>query len=183
MQSKEVKTITNKWLENVTNVWDRVKELAYYLMNSFLSDDDDQQNIQKSTGCVLTENGKCHLLFDLMSLSENCVLLITGAFYIGKYETDFDPYKYQFCAVVLGTHVFGLLLKFLYYQFQHPWMTLSLARDCMGKVSKAIICLLGVCTVVGIPIIAHLISPSTTSTVLYILMGFCSFMVRTTKNK
>ena len=74
-------------------------------MNSFLSDDDDQQNIQKSTGCVLTENGKCHLLFDLMSLSENCVLLITGVFYIAKYETDYDPYKYQFCAVVLGTVV------------------------------------------------------------------------------
>ena len=150
-------------------------------MNSFLSERHKCLRQKERTGCVLTENGKCHLLFDLMSLSENCVLLITGAFYIGKYETDFDPYKYKFCAVVLGTHVFGLLLKFLYYQFQHPWMTLSLAREGMGKVSNAIICLIGVCTVVGVPIIAYLISPSTTSTVLYILIGFCTFMVRTKK--
>merc|ERR1739838_595699 len=112
-----------------------------------------------------------------MSLSENCVLLITGAFYIGKYEKDLDPYKYKFCAVVLGTHVFGLLLKFLYYQFQHPWMTLSLARDCMGKVSKAIISLLGLTFVIGIPLIAYLVSPSQTSTVLCILIGFCPLVI------
>ena len=130
-------------------------------------------------GCVLTENGKCHLVFDVLSLMENCGLLITGAFYLGKYESDFHPYRFSFCAIVLGTHVFGLLLKFMYYQFQHPWMVLSLARDCMGKVSKAIISLLGLSFVIGIPIIAYLVSPSQTSTVLYILIGFCSFMVRT----
>ena len=128
-------------------------------------------------GCVLTENGKCHLVFDVLSLMENCGLLITGAFYLGKYENEFHPYRFRFCAIVLGTHVFGLLLKFMYYQFQHPWMALSLARDCMGKVSKAIISLLGLCFVIGIPLIAYLVSPSQTSTVLCILIGFCPLVV------
>ena len=44
----------------------------------------DNQYDEKRSGCVLTETGKCHLLFDVMSLLENCALSITGAFYIGK---------------------------------------------------------------------------------------------------
>merc|ERR1712051_1161102 len=135
----------------------------------------DNQDDEKRSGCVLTETGKCHLLFDVTSLLENCALSITGAFYIGKYEKHFDPLL--FCGIVIGSHIVGLLLKLFYYQFQHPWMTLSDARDCMSKVSKEILFLLAVGIVVGIPYIAYYLSPSTTSTLLYILIGFSLFMV------
>ena len=135
----------------------------------------DNQYDEKRSGCVLTETGKCHLLFDVMSLLENCALSITGAFYIGKYEKNFDPLL--FCGIVIGSHIVGLLLKLFYYQFQHPWMTLSDARNCMSKVSKGILFLLAVGIVVGIPYIAYYLSPSTTSTLLYILIGFSLFMV------
>jgi uncharacterized membrane protein YuzA (DUF378 family) len=47
----------------------------------------------------------------------------------------------------------------------------------MGKVSKAIISLLGLSFVIGIPLIAYLVSPSQTSTVLYILIGFCPLVI------
>ena len=135
----------------------------------------DNQDDEKRSGCVLTETGKCHLLFDVASLLENCALSITGAFYIGKHEKNFDPLV--FCGIVIGSHIVGLLLKFFYYQFQHPWMTLSDARDCMSKVSKVILSLLAVGIVVGILYIAISLYPSTTSTLLYILIGFSVFTV------
>ena len=111
----------------------------------------------------------------MTSLLENCALSITGAFYIGKYEKNFDPLI--FCGIVIGSHIVGLLLKLFYYQYQHPWMTLSDARDCMSKVSKGILFLLAVGIAVGIPCLAYFLSPSTTSTLLYILIGFSVFTV------
>ena len=135
----------------------------------------DNQDDGKRSGCVLTETGKCHLLFDVTSLLENCALSITGAFYIGKHEKNFDPLI--FCCIVIGSHIVGLLFKLFYYQFQHPWMTLSEARDCMSKVSKGILFLLAVGIAVGIPCLAYFLSPSTASTLLYILIGFSVFTV------
>ena len=130
---------------------------------------------EKQSGFVMTENGKCHLLFDTMSLMENCVLSITGSYYIGKYEKTFDSYK--FCGVIVVFQVLGLLMKLMYYQYQHSWMKLSPARQCMGKVSFAIILILVISIAIGIPIIASMLPPGSPSTMLYILTGFYSFVV------
>ena len=102
-----------------------------------------------------------------MSLLENCALSITGAVHIWNFEKDFDPFRFN--GVVIGVHILGLFLKLMYYQFQHPWMELSDARDCMGKVVKAILFLIATSIVVGIPTGAYMISPSTTSKILSLL--------------
>ena len=159
--------------------FDKIKQLflSPFIFTQMEKDEDKDEigESVKKEQCFLTETGICHLLFDVTSLLENCALSITGAFYIGKYEKNFDPLL--FCGIVIGSHTVGLLLKLFYYQFQHPWMTLSDARDCMSKVSKEILFLLAVGIVVGIPYIAYYLSPSTTSTLLYILIGFSLFMV------
>ena len=50
--------------------------------------------------------------------------------------------------------ILNVLLKLFYYQYQHPWMKLSPARGTLDKVSKAIIGLIGLTFVVGMPLIS-----------------------------
>ena len=200
----------------------RFKKIKQIFLSPFIftqmEKDEDKDEIGESVKkeqCFLTETGICHLLFDVTSLLENCALSITGAFYIGKYEKNFDPLI--FCGIVIGSHIVGLLLKFFYYRYHHPWMTESKAYDFMGQVSTGILSLLAVCIVVGIPYIAYISSStravgrsenlgveigltdlpksggamappappapqettglSTTSTLLYILIGFSLYTV------
>jgi hypothetical protein len=124
----------------------------------------------------VTENGKCHLLFDFLSLLENVCLSTIGSIFIAEVEKTFD--LKTFIGILIGTHVLGLLLKFTYYTYQHPWRKLSLAHYCLEKTSKTLILFLGISFIVGMPLIGHFCVESVTiRTILYTATGFCLFWV------
>ena len=130
--------------------------------------------------CVITEHGLCHLAFDSLSLIENCVLAITGTIFIEEVEEFFDwSSVLEFCIVVIGTHVVGLILKFFYYKHKHPWMQLSRAYKCIGITSKTIIVILTVLILVAMPLIGYLLSPhsAAASTILYVLTALSTLLV------
>ena len=159
-----------------TLTFDKIKQL---FLSPFIFTQIEKDNFidrKERKNIILTENGKCHLLFDFLSLLENCLLSVIGSIYIAEVEDSFVPSR--FYGIVIGTHVLGLLLKFGYYRYQHPWMALSPAHYCMDNLSKTFILLFGVSFMVGMPIIGHLYVESvTTSTILYISTGFCAFWV------
>ena len=59
-------------------------------------------------------------------------------------------------------------------------MELSLARDCMGEAAKTVVFLMGVSTLIGLPVIAYNIASTSkaAATILYILTGLCCLLVR-----
>ena len=130
--------------------------------------------------CVVTEHGLCHLSFDSLSLIENCVLAISGTIFMEEVEEFFDwSSVLEFCTVVIGTHVVGLILKFFYYQHKHPWMQLSRAYKCIGITSKTIIAILTVFILSAMPLIGYLLSPhsAAASTILYVLTALSTLLV------
>ena len=134
----------------------------------------------KKLRCVITEYGFCHLSFDSLSLIENCALAITGTIYIEEVEEFFHwSSVLEFCTVVIGTHVVGLILKFFYYKHKHPWMQLSRAYKCLGITSKTIIAILTVFILSAIPLIGYLLSPhsAAASTILYVLTALFTLLV------
>ena len=134
----------------------------------------------KKLRCVITEHGFCHLSFDSLSLIENCALAITGTIYIEEVEEFFHwSSVLEFCTVVIGTHVVGLILKFFYYKHKHPWMQLSRAYKCIGITSKSITAILTVFILVAMPVIGYLLSPhsAAASTILYVLTALSTLLV------
>ena len=128
--------------------------------------------------CHVTENGKYHILFDAMSLVENCLLTVVGGIYVSKAENSFR--NWIFFATVIGTHLLGLLLKCLYYKHAHPWMSLSDAYETIGNVLNIVLMFLGVCVIVGMPISVHLLElNSKYSSILYTLFALSIMMVST----
>ena len=111
-----------------------------------------------------------------MSFVENCTLSITGALYIAEVETDFNPEL--FYGVILGVHVFGLIMKLVYYQFQHPWMELSEARDCIKRLTYAILAVLVFSIIGGVLHYATEISNSKKfSEIVFIVFGLSLILV------
>ena len=130
----------------------------------------------KISSCVMTENGLYHIVFDVMSLLENCLLAGVGAHTISVAEDSFR--KWTFCATVIGTHLFGLLLKCLYYQYQHPWMSLSDAYKSLKNILTIIIGILGVCLIVAMPLSVHLLEMSSTkSSIVYTIFALSLILV------
>ena len=87
----------------------------------------------------------------------------------------------------MGTHVFGLILKAIYYRYKHPWMSLSDAYKILGLILEVVLTILGSAGLLSLPIIGYFLSKdsektSTTSTVLYILTGLCILFVSTHQN-
>ena len=124
----------------------------------------------------VTQNGKYHIIFDILSLLENSSLVFSGSFGIKQIEKSFK--MELFCGVVLGTHLLGLILKALYYRYQHPWMSLSRAYKGMGLILQVILILLGLMIVISMPLIGYfLVTDETTSTILYILTGLIIALV------
>ena len=148
-----------------------------------MESDENEENILaknsttiKISSCVITENGMYHIVFDLMSLLENCLLAGVGAHTISVAEDGFG--KWTFCTTVIGTHFFGLLLKCLYYQYQHPWMSLSDAYKSMKNVLMIILGILGVCLIVAMPLSVHLLEMSSTkSSIVYTIFALSLIMV------
>ena len=107
---------------------------------------------------------------------ENVGLSTIGSIFIGEVEKSFD--SKTFIVILIGTHVLGLLLKFAYYTYQHPWRKLSLAYYCLEKTSKALTLFLGMSLIVGMPLIGHFCVESVTiRNILYTVTGFCLFWV------
>ena len=84
----------------------------------------------------------------------------------------------------MGTHIFGLVLKAIYYRYKHPWMSLSDAYKILGLILEVVLAILGSVGLLSLPIIGYFLSKdsektSTTSTVLYILTGLCILFVST----
>ena len=124
----------------------------------------------------VTQNGKYHIIFDILSLLENSALVFSGSFGIKQIEKSFK--MELFCGFVLGTHLLGLILKALYYRYQHPWMSLSRAYKGMGLILQVILTLLGLMIVISMPLIGYfLVTDETTSTILYILTGLIIALV------
>ena len=111
-----------------------------------------------------------------MSLVENCLFTFIGGKYINEAEETFQ--KWIFFASLIGTHMFGLLLKLLYYKHQHPWMSLSDAYKTIGKVVNIVLILLVFCIVIGMPVSVLLFElNSKYSSFLYTLFGLSVIMV------
>ena len=58
--------------------------------------------------------------------------------------------KVTFCGVVIGLHLLGILIKCAYYQFGHPWMSIS------KSLQKTSACLFGIYGIIGITILGAL---------------------------
>ena len=81
----------------------------------------------------------------------------------------------------MGTHMFGLLLKAVYYRHQHPWMSLSQAYKGMGLTLNVILGIFLIIVIVSMPLFGYFLAKDqTTSIVLYILTGLIVAMVRMT---
>ena len=59
-------------------------------------------------------------------------------------------------------------------------MELSLARDCMGEAAKTVVFIMGISTLIGLPVIAYNVASTSkaAATILYILTGLCCLLVR-----
>ena len=124
----------------------------------------------------ITQNGKYHVIFDILSMLENSAFVFSGSFGIKQIEKSFK--MELFCGVVLGTHLLGLILKAFFYRYQHPWMSLSRAYKGMGLILNMILILLGLMIVISMPLIGYfLVHDETTSTIFYILTGLAIALV------
>ena len=65
---------------------------------------------------------------------------------------------WQFFGTLISIHLFGILLKAIYYRYQHPWMPLSLVYKRLGQVLQVILALIGLALVVAMPISVHMLS-------------------------
>ena len=141
--------------------------------------DDDHSRNEDIQNCVMTETGKNHIIFDILSFLENAALVITGSIGLMYIEKSFMG-KY-FCGMVMGTHMFGLLLKAIYYRHQHPWMSLSQAYKGMGLTLNVILGIFLIIVIVSMPLFGYFLAmDQTTSIILYILTGLTVAMVRIT---
>ena len=158
--------------------------ITYSYINepSIIDFQDSNNDIDTSHTGKITRTGKIHMVFDSSSFMENCVLVITGAYYIYQVESNFYPVV--FCCIVIGTHLMGLLLKCVYYCYQHPWMSSSKARKPLENCLKVVFVIIGLGLLIGLPIIGYHLpqdsgKPSTISIVLYILTVFLTLFVST----
>ena len=143
--------------------------------------DIEQQGKNKKSASI-TDNGKYHITFDTLSLLENCLLTFIGGHFIVETESSFK--NWIFFAAVAGTHLLGLLLKCLYYQHQHPWMSLSEAHKSMGKVLNVLVTILGLFIIAAMPVSVHLFDlNSTYSSLLYTIFGLSLLIVSFQKLK
>ena len=144
------------------------------------NDIERQRKIKKLE--LITDSGKYHITFDVLSLLENCSMTIIGGHFIADEESSFK--NWTFFAAVSGTHLLGLLLKCLYYQHQHPWMSLSEAHKSMGKVMDVLLIILSLFIIAAMPISVHLFDlNSTYSSLLYTIFGLSLLMVSFQKLK
>ena len=162
---------------------DRYCQQSFYVRKFVVMQESNIIYLEKLQSCTITENGLCHLTFDFLSLLENCALSIIGALFIEEVEDFFNwPELIRFCTVVISTHIFGLILKLFYYQYQHPWTQLSKAYKCMGNVSKAVIGVIVIVIMIAMPLIGYLLSQNsakftTASIVLFVLTGLSTLLV------
>ena len=120
------------------------------------------------------------MVYDILSLMENCVLVTIGAQFVSEAE-EFFNFGF-FCGMVIGVHLMGLLLKAIYYRYYHPWMSLSDSKKVLGLTLKIIFSIFALIALGSLPTIGYCLSrdmekTSTTSTVLYILTAFITFFV------
>ena len=81
-----------------------------------------------------------HVMSDFFSLIENITFVTLGAAYI--MDANFN--KTIFCSIVIGTHLLGIIVKCAYYKYFHPWMSLSVNHQALGKYFDWIIGILGI---------------------------------------
>ena len=116
------------------------------------------------------------MFFDLVSFTENVLLSIIGGIFIRRAEKSFK--NWTFFGIIIATHLLGLLLKCLYYTYEHSWMSLSDAYKCVKLVSKASIFLIffaiTVC-LITFPFAFHLSASS--SSILITMFSFVILMV------
>ena len=137
---------------------------------------DIKQQRREKKSAFITDNGKYHITFDVLSFIENCSMTIIGGHFIAEAESSFK--NWIFFAAVSGTHLLGLLLKCLYYQHQHPWMSLSEAHKSMGKVLNVLLIILGFLIIAAMPVSVTLFDlNSTYSSLLYTIFGLSLLMV------
>ena len=143
---------------------------------------DIERQTKNKKSASITDNGKYHITFDTLSLLENCVLTFIGGHFIAEAESSFK--NWIFFAAVAGSHLLGLLLKCLYYQHQHPWMSLSEVHKSMGKVMDVLLIILILFIIAAMPISVHLFDlNSTYSSLLYTIFGLSLLMVSFQKLK
>ena len=128
----------------------------------------------------ITTTGWYHIAFDTMSLAENCGLVISGSYCISLVESDFNYWILS--GIVIGTHLFGLLLKCIYYRFQHPSMSISEAHKCLQIFLNIVLGLMGTTFLIVLPYCGHLISQyyqtvTTSSKIIYISTGLLYLFV------
>ena len=72
----------------------------------------------------------------------------------------------------------GLLLKALYYQCYHPWMSVSQAYEGLRIIMNFVMVILVVMVIISMPLLGYFVATDkTTSTILYILTGLTFAMV------
>ena len=114
-----------------------------------------------------------HVMLDFFSLIENIAFVTFGAVYI--MDANFN--KTIFCSIVLGTHLIGIIVKCSYYKYFHPWMSLSVNQQALGKYFDGIIGILGL-TVFGIVIYVSILKKYTG---IVVACGFLVSLVRNIK--
>ena len=111
-----------------------------------------------------------------MSLIENVVLTIIGGIAISEAENDFEVWK--FFSLVIGIHLLGILMKCLYYSYQHPWMSLSASYKSIKRIVNVVMIILVICIIIAMPLSVHIFELNKKySTVLYVLFGLSLIMV------
>ena len=124
----------------------------------------------------MTQNGIYHIIFDMMSLTENFLLTIFGYFHI--LDNSYDGL--MICYIILGIQLAGILLKCLYYLHFHPWMNLSKAYKTLENSVKSLFGSLIFIALIAMPICGYYVPMSSTvSNTLYIISGLCFSFVST----
>ena len=121
----------NPLLPSLTFVIVRVRRKHKY--PSILSRDENQTTNENVDSLII------HMLYDIFSLIENVVFVTLGSAFI--MDANFN--KTIFCSIVIGTHLLGIIVKCAYYRYVHPWMSLSVNNQALGKYFDGIIGILG----------------------------------------
>ena len=124
-----------------------------------------------------TRNERNHILFDTLSLLENCLLSFFGGQNIAKVEPTFN--SWLFFGTITSIHILGLFLKCCYYRYQHPWMSLSMVYKDLVKFVQTILVLLGLSIIVMMPLSVELFSlNSTYASIINTVFGFVVLLVK-----
>ena len=149
-------------------------------------EDSDSQKESKNANVSTISGFYDHFLFECLSFCENLVFVTIGVYYIEVDEFE-SRNKIIFCSAILGLHLLGVLIKCAYYQFGHPWMSLS------QKLAKTSAYLFAIYGTLGLAIIAtlfylgiekNLITLTVTATLicLLVLLTFAGVVIRKTSN-